>query len=119
MASTDQNIAWFKEAEKNTDGKKAAEQSSKEKSWPWPTATRHASSMLRSPHPVFCFNWTRCTEAGSTLFNAIPTSFKLLSTDHRYQITSTLQMFLADERSPTCFHLCAVFLEESGGAVAM
>lgn len=85
MASTDhQNIPRFKEAEKYTDGKQRAEQSSKEKSWPRPIATRRASSMLRSPHPVFCFNWTRCAEAGSTFFNAIPTSFKLLSTDHSY-----------------------------------
>lgn len=65
MANADQNIPWFKETEKYTDGKQLAEQSSKEKSWPWPVATRHASSMLRSPHPVFCFNWTHCTEAGS------------------------------------------------------
>lgn len=84
MASTGQNIPWFKEAEKYTDGKQLAEQSSKEKSWPWPIATRHASSMLRSPHPVFCFNWTHYTEAGSTFFNAIPTSFELLSADHSY-----------------------------------
>lgn len=84
MASTDQNIPWFKEAEKYTDGKQLLEQSSKEKSWPRPLAPRHASSMLCSPHPVFCFNWTHCTEAGSMIFNAIPTSFKLLSTDRSY-----------------------------------
>lgn len=57
--------------------------------------------MLCSPHPVFCFNWIHCTEAGSMIFNAIPTSFKLLSTDHSYWITSTLQMFLADKQTFT------------------
>lgn len=84
MASTDQNIPWFKEAEKYPHGKQRAEHSSKENSWPWPIAPRHATSMLCSPHPVFCFNWIHCTEAGSMIFNAIPTSFKLLSTDHSY-----------------------------------
>lgn len=48
MASTDQNIPWFKETEKYTGRKQLVEQSSKENSWPWPIAPRHASSMLCS-----------------------------------------------------------------------
>lgn len=42
MASTVQNIPWFKEAEEYTDEKQRAEQSSKEKSWPLSIATRSA-----------------------------------------------------------------------------
>lgn len=61
--------------------------------------------MLCSPHPVFCFNWIHYTEAGSMIFNAIPASFKLLSTNHSYWITSTLQMFLADKQTFT-YTLC-------------
>lgn len=108
-----------KEAEKYTDGKQLVEQSSKEKFWPSSIASRHVSSMLRSPHPVFCFNWTHCTQAGSTVFNVIPASFKFLSADHSYWITSTLQMLLADEHSPTCFHVYAAFCEDNSVWVAL